>query len=859
MEEGKRLSLCMVTKDDEEFLSACFGELQGIADETIVVDIGSRDGTAALAQKLGARVYQMKWGDSCSEAKNLCLDHANGRWVLFLQPGEKIREEHVERILPLLDNPNVEGYLFHVNNPSEEHSVSSPVQSLRLFRNRGKYRFRYRSFERIPDEQLGALELAPVTVVHRDDSVLSRELDMRVPLLPTDLEEHPQDGYVQYLVGIELLNRRQYGESLPYLQTAYAGASFGELFAPHLLKCLGWAYLCLQRYEEALEILNEGVENFPFYSDFLILRAELHKQRERYGEAFQDLKDCIKIREKPDTCAPGPEIDSAVLFETLGELHERLCNDRRALRCYCRACEQDGADDSLLYSIGRLAQKTGLPEIMENLWAQSVRQKNPQRLMILTDILFQQREYPKILENLGCLESFLEKGEQTESIRLSCSLMLGDAVEDFSAIDRGSSFYSQLLLQRIENCWFRDDWPQAQRLLLEMDGVQEIDAPLKSLFRLIQELFTGRQTGTRTLGQPEAETAVQLHNHLLWLGRQEKASALLPLLLASADGEGVVSLAQEWARHDRFPMLRTIFGHISGEEQQVAFKRRIIEQLLSDGLLETAKRVMQLGKPQSIGDLEYVLWARFFTEKLGKWIRSLRGGMQENEKEEAFPASGRPDDALLRLYHSLNPGAEAGEGAAGEDDANLANGEIQNRIGDFYERQKKKEMALCAYLRALQWDFLNEYAQKKVKALFKEAPDGFRDFLEQTEWVPEGEWFCHREEFVYFVYGLIHFQSCLFEQSYAFFSQTAVGEKSYPAAFAYRVGILWLEGKEAEAGALLDQQGRTAELILLLDRICRSYVLCRLEEGRQKYPYSERISRERKEIRNRADNEKDAR
>jgi glycosyltransferase involved in cell wall biosynthesis len=333
----KRLSLCMVTKNDEKHLVNCLDSLKEIADEFIIVDLGSRDRTIAIAKEAGASVYQIAWQNNYSEAKNLCLEQAAGRWALFLQANEMISKEQLALISPLLDNPNVEGYLLYLDFSTENYRISSPVQSLRLLRNRKEYRYHYRAYPRISDELISNLKDAEIRIDRQVDSGLAREAASRRQLLKAELKEHPEDCYLQYMYGIELLNQKRYKESIPYFQKARTNVNLGYLFAPHLYKCLSYALISLKQHQEALAVLEEGIKYFSFYTDLLVLRGELRKQLRQYKESVQDLERGIKIREQPTLMVPKPEIGIPVILEILGETHEEAFNHRQALACYQQA------------------------------------------------------------------------------------------------------------------------------------------------------------------------------------------------------------------------------------------------------------------------------------------------------------------------------------------------------------------------------------------------------------------------------------------------------------------------------------------------------------------------------------------
>lgn len=315
-----QLTLCVITKNDAAFLPVCLNEMKDVADEILVADLGSEDHTPELAEQAGATVYRLKWENDFSQIKNFCIEHASGKWVLFLQADEILpTEQHAELSL-LMKNPNAEGYLLYVDYNQEERGISSPAQFLRLIRNRKEYRFHYRSFPYIPDEVLYSLQNCSLRITHRGEKTVGWQLEEKQTLLKEDLREYPMDSYLQYMEGIELLNREKFEESTESFEAARQAINGGYLYVPHLYKCYGYALMTLDRQEKAEEILTEGVQYFPFYNDLLVLRAELYHQCGQSQKALEDLKTCMALRSKLNPYVPAPEIDPAILQEMWEEL-----------------------------------------------------------------------------------------------------------------------------------------------------------------------------------------------------------------------------------------------------------------------------------------------------------------------------------------------------------------------------------------------------------------------------------------------------------------------------------------------------------------------------------------------------------
>ena len=71
--------------------------------EILVIDDGSADDTAAVAERLGARVLRHERNRGVSAARNTALDAAGGEWVAFLDTDDEWLPFHLERLWPRRD------------------------------------------------------------------------------------------------------------------------------------------------------------------------------------------------------------------------------------------------------------------------------------------------------------------------------------------------------------------------------------------------------------------------------------------------------------------------------------------------------------------------------------------------------------------------------------------------------------------------------------------------------------------------------------------------------------------------------------------------------------------------------------
>lgn len=132
------LSVTIIALNAAAQLEACL-QSAAFADEIVVVDSGSRDGTAALAERYGARVIQQDWL-GFGPQKQFAVDAANHDWVLCLDADERVTPALRASIEAALAAPSATAFRFARCNRFLgrylKHGEGYPDWSLRLFDRR---------------------------------------------------------------------------------------------------------------------------------------------------------------------------------------------------------------------------------------------------------------------------------------------------------------------------------------------------------------------------------------------------------------------------------------------------------------------------------------------------------------------------------------------------------------------------------------------------------------------------------------------------------------------------------------------------------------------------------------------------
>ena len=132
------LSVVLITQNAAAQLPECLASV-AFADEVVVVDSGSSDGTAEVAARYGARVVAKEWLGFGLQ-KQFAVEQAAHDWVLCLDADERVSPELAASLVRALESPAAPVYRMARRNRFLgrwlRHGEGYPDWSPRLFDRR---------------------------------------------------------------------------------------------------------------------------------------------------------------------------------------------------------------------------------------------------------------------------------------------------------------------------------------------------------------------------------------------------------------------------------------------------------------------------------------------------------------------------------------------------------------------------------------------------------------------------------------------------------------------------------------------------------------------------------------------------
>lgn len=148
-----KLSVVIITLNEEDRLREALESCRDIADEIVVVDSFSSDRTLDIASEFGCRIIKNRFRDYGTQ-KNFALEKARNDWILNLDADERVSpllNEEIRKV-KLESEPGVDGFLINRRTCYLgrwiKHSGWYPDRKLRLFKKE-KSRWLGRIHERL--------------------------------------------------------------------------------------------------------------------------------------------------------------------------------------------------------------------------------------------------------------------------------------------------------------------------------------------------------------------------------------------------------------------------------------------------------------------------------------------------------------------------------------------------------------------------------------------------------------------------------------------------------------------------------------------------------------------------------------
>lgn len=303
-----KVSGAVLVRNGEAAIERCIRSLQGAVDEIVVLDYGSTDRTIPIVMTIPQiKLIQAEWKDSFADLRNEMHTHITGDWVLWIEPNEELHPQDKAKVreaaalFHLSESPAaLDVITVSVKNGATVETFTGP----RMYSLKWGLSYTGRVKEQLlPSVSNGAVEpllirrkinLRLIAMESQASPNNEETLRLQMKLLERMLEDEPDNPRWSLHYSEELVRQGRIDEALIHVELAAQKAQDVELF-PHRLELLVLQIrlmMDLSRWQEAEQIVREGLSAFPDYPDFhyYLSQIHLHRAEELYREAALNLR-----------------------------------------------------------------------------------------------------------------------------------------------------------------------------------------------------------------------------------------------------------------------------------------------------------------------------------------------------------------------------------------------------------------------------------------------------------------------------------------------------------------------------------------------------------------------------------------
>ncbi|RJE85642.1 glycosyltransferase family 2 protein [Paenibacillus sp. 1011MAR3C5] len=376
------LSVCMIVKDEEDTLDRCLKSIKDFADEIIIVDTGSTDATKDIAKKYTEHIYDFKWVNNFSTARNESIKYASGKWILVLDADEYISTEDIRQFRLFLEEEDARASIIYTisvisyvgESIRQANITEAPIP--RLFPNHMGIQY-HRPIHEQPIGGNGELLTSipsPITVFHTGytrDVIEKKDKLKRNELIFTELKK--KNGFTAYdhfTIGNECAAKNDQKRALYYYERAFQKATESN---PWRFTCAYemWnIYLKLDRIQDAWD-LNERFfgkyKNHPEYYCFQGVMFEqfsfINKAKQSFLTAFQLAEELSAKQER--FFLVNPSFGSTIPLSRLAHLASLEHNNQDMIYYYTMILKGNPLEQATLIKlIERLSQHETTEQII---------------------------------------------------------------------------------------------------------------------------------------------------------------------------------------------------------------------------------------------------------------------------------------------------------------------------------------------------------------------------------------------------------------------------------------------------------------------------------------------------------------
>ena len=347
---GKRgnhmLSVCIITKNEEENIQKCLECLKPYGLPVVVVDTGSTDKTKEVVRAYTDSLYDFAWCDDFAAAKNYAVSKAGTPYVMVLDSDEFVEQLDVSELQKqLLAHPGEVGRIRRRNLFTRDGEKKENREWINRIFAKEEFSYQGRIHEQVTERNGREYETYKTSVVishcgydltpekrkekaKRNETLLLAELE-RLEGAPEGSSEEAQIPYILYQLGKSCYMAKEYETACVWFEKGLSYDLNPALeYVIDMVETYGYALLNSGQAETAL-LFESIYDEFAKSADFHFLMGLIYMNNERFEDAAAEFMRATGYKESRSVGA-----NSYLAYYNIGVIRECLGQTDEAISYY---------------------------------------------------------------------------------------------------------------------------------------------------------------------------------------------------------------------------------------------------------------------------------------------------------------------------------------------------------------------------------------------------------------------------------------------------------------------------------------------------------------------------------------------
>lgn len=282
------IGLAMIVKNESENLPKLFESIQGCFDQICITDTGSTDNTKEIAKQLGAEVYDFKWCNDFSKARNASFEPMTTDYVMWMD-GDDILEGKQE-FLSWRDEIMHLAEFWMVNYIYTSRADGTPACTFvreRVVKRSKKIQWKYFVHEgMVPPEHTKTQFIPSWRIRHkRTDADLEKDRSRNLHLFEKNADKI--DARMLFYYGKELFEAGRHLDAIRKLEDVLASGDSMEMHDRILgMQYLGMCYMQFNQFEKAISIAMTGAQLAPQRAEFFTIIGDSYLKLNQFQNSI---------------------------------------------------------------------------------------------------------------------------------------------------------------------------------------------------------------------------------------------------------------------------------------------------------------------------------------------------------------------------------------------------------------------------------------------------------------------------------------------------------------------------------------------------------------------------------------------